>query len=118
MATVKITIDGVESTGKISDGYHTFDELYEHRCWLWLKLCSCLHERSNGHIWRSKVHSDGSAINGWFLLGSREVVGKQMSYHLPLAMWDATQDFAYTLDRAPAWDGHTSADVLVRLKAL
>lgn len=28
-----------EVTGKTSDGYHTFDELYEHRITLWIALC-------------------------------------------------------------------------------
>lgn len=35
--TIKITIDGVEKTGLISDGYHTFDELYDHRATLFIK---------------------------------------------------------------------------------
>lgn len=31
----KFQIEG----GDISDGYHTFDELYEHRCLLFIRLC-------------------------------------------------------------------------------
>jgi hypothetical protein len=104
-----------EDTGKISDGYHTFDELYDHRITLWIALCRKLHRIYP--IWRSKLHSDGSTFEGWFVLGINRRAGTQMTYHLPLSRWDET-DFAETLERAPEWDGHTPADVLERLKTL
>jgi hypothetical protein len=50
-------------------------------------------------------------------MGIGKEKGKQISYHLPLSRWDETY-FAETLDKAPEWDGHTSADVLERLKTL
>lgn len=113
------------------DGYHTFEELYDHRITLYIALCKSLLEDSeyrhadgqsgtpyrNGGIWRSKLHHDGSSLDGWFILGIRTDPGYQISYHLPLSRWGET-DFAYTLDRAPEWDGHTSDDVLNRLKNL
>ncbi len=68
-------------------------------------------------IWRSKLHSDGSAFDGWFILGLGEAKGGQITYHLPLDRWDET-DFAETRERAPEWDGHTAADVLGRIKQL
>ncbi len=47
-------------TGETSDGYHTFNELYEHRHWLFLCLLA-------GHagiypMWMSKAHYDGSSF--------------------------------------------------------
>jgi len=39
-----------------SDGYHTFDELYEHRHWLFLSLMKMWPERA----WASKLHADGT----------------------------------------------------------
>ena len=43
-------------TGKISDGYHTFDELYAHRCTLFSAVM-----KSNKHLsWKSFFHDDGS----------------------------------------------------------
>jgi len=67
--------------------------------------------------WRSKAHHDGSAWEGWFIIGIGKDTGSQISYHLPLSRWEETS-FAETLDRAPEWDGHTSDDVLQRLKNL
>ena len=29
-----------EERGKVSDGFHSFSELYTHRCQLWITLCS------------------------------------------------------------------------------
>jgi len=119
---IKLTIDGVEQTGKISDGYHTFDELYKHRIILYIALCRA---RGNGDhsndldVWRSSKHSDGEfAFNGnWFVLGINKEAGKQITYHLPNSYWGECE-FAETLEKAPEFDGHTSEDVLERLKNL
>ncbi len=112
----------------ISDGYHTFDELYEHRITLYLALCRKLAEaetrenfrnRNPGPIsvWRSALHSDGTNWDGWFLLGIFTEKGEQITYHLPMTKWIDT-NFAVTLDRAPEFDGHTSQDVLERISKL
>ena len=102
-----------EDTNKISDGYHTFGELYEHRNTLFVVLC----KTHQNLCWRSKLHSDGTSFNGWFLLGINKEKGKQITYHLPISQWKET-DFAQTLERGPEFDGHTSADTLKRLKEL
>lgn len=112
------------------DGYHTFEELYDHRITLFIALCRVLLRESeelylngpstpyrNGGVWRSKLHHDGSSFDGWFVMGIRTDFTHQISYHLPLSRWDET-DFAYTYKKAPEWDGHTPADVLARLKSL
>ena len=107
-------------TNDVSDGYHTFGELYEHRIELWIKLCDYLSlpaDSNSPRVWRSRLHSDGSVFNGWFILGYGEEAGEQVTYHLPNNRWDDT-DFAITLPRAPEFDGHTSADVLERLKLI
>lgn len=121
-----IKLNGVQ-TDNISDGYHTFGELYEHRIQLHIALCYQLHlRRINGsdkiidfdqEVWRSKLHSDGSSFEGWFVLGIGKKSGNQITYHLPDSMWDNTH-FADTLQRAPEFDGHTSNDVLIRIKRL
>lgn len=103
-------VDG--KTGNISDGYHTFDELYDHRITLWIALC-----KQRQVSWRSKVHSDGSMFEGWFVLGMGTGKGCQMTYHLPISRWDDT-GFAMTMDMAPEFDGHTPAEVLKRIAAL
>lgn len=103
--------DGLD-LNQISDGYHTFGELYKHRIALWIALCIEL--AGHGIVWRSKRHSDGSHFEGWFLLGMHKEPGLQITYHLPDSMWSKC-GFAETLERAPEWDGHTSEDVLERL---
>lgn len=103
---------------KISDGYHTFDELYEHRITLYVALARVLKSDANHNgVWRSLTHSDGSVMEGWFVLGIGKEKGKQITYHLPLVKWGETS-FAETLDKAPEWDNHTSDDVLIRIKNL
>lgn len=106
-------------TNLISDGYHTFGELYEHRIVLYIVLARhySTHPKQRGQIWKSKVHSDGSVWDGWFILGIGKDKGDQISYHLPMSKWDECS-FAEELDMAPEFDGHTSADVLNRLKQL
>lgn len=111
----KITIE-VPKVGAISDGYHTFDELYEHRITLYIALCKRL-ENTTLQPWRTKVHSDLSVWDGWFLLGIGTDPGEQITYHLPIEKWEEAS-FAIELERAPDFDGHTSADVLERLKQL
>jgi hypothetical protein len=108
---------------EVSDGYHSFDELYEHRITLFIALCKAFYcdpqyqTGQKAEIWRSRLHSDGSSFEGWFILGIGARKGQQITYHLPISKWDETK-FAYTWDRAPEFDGHTSADVLERLKRL
>lgn len=99
--------------GQISDGYHTFDELYEHRCSLFLALMA-----SNPAIsWASTLHDDGSSFDGWFIAGMNLPTGA-VTYHLPAGMWSlACETKATILERAPKWDGHTAADVVKRLQA-
>ncbi len=114
-----------EDTGKISDGYHTFDELYDHRITLFIALCRSIQKwsgisPSHDVVWRSKKHSDGELCFGTgtqFVMGIFKEIGKQISYHIPMERWDEA-NFAETLDFAPEWDGHTSEDVLKRLKVL
>ena len=101
------------------DGYHTFDELYEHRVVLYIALCrNALISENTGLIWRSKLHSDGSSFDGWFVLGINQEKGKQITYHLPNSKWEETNFVHQTLEKAPEFDGHTSNDVLERVKNL
>lgn len=113
---------------QVTDGYHTMDELYDHRISLFVNFCriyahyvaASVFNTDQGRIhdvWRSKLHSDGTKYDGWFVMGINKEKGKQISYHLPVSEWSRTE-FAETLDRAPEWDGHTPADVIERLKKI
>lgn len=112
----------------VSDGYHTFEELYEFRAVLNIALFKTKRAEELAKIqyhgqgfynptWRSKLHSDGTMFEGMFILGLGTEPGKQITFHYHLDKWEAC-DFAETLEKAPEWDGHTPADVLERLKAL
>ncbi len=118
---ITATINGIEHNGLISDGYHTFDELYDHRVALFIALCKELYHHPendrNYPIWRSQLHSDGTSFDGWFILGICKGKGHQMTYHLPMSEWAET-NFAETLEKAPEFDGHTPQDVLKRLRGL
>jgi len=100
--------------GETSDGYHTFNELYEHRHALFLALCRA--HRTGG--WCSRVHHDGSSMPGWFIAGISEVSGLTITYHLPDRLWDDAVRTCHVLERAPEWDGHTSKDVIERIKQM
>jgi len=115
---IQNTLDD-SSRGKVSDGYHTFDELYECRHVLWVKLCELAEAMgANGvKVIRARKHSDGSGYEGWFLLMMVYPDGRQLSFHLPYKYWDKC-NFATTLGRAPEFDGHTTADVIERLGEL
>lgn len=107
MAKFTIEVD----SDKVSDGFHTVSELYNHRCHLFVALM-----RSNPTIsWRAKLHHDGTSFGDWFIAGMDLPTGA-ITYHLPLWMWDMLDGRAIkTMDRAPEWDGHTPDDVVKRL---
>ena len=91
----------------ISDGYHTFGELYEHRHALFIAL-------ANSHpdlAWKSIKHNDGTMFPGYFIAGM--ALPEQITYHLPLVLWKRLR--VKILRLAPEWDGHTSRDVVDRL---
>lgn len=110
-------------TNFISDGYHTFGELYEHRIVLFIALCRemannpAYQDGQKSKIWRSMAHSDGSAWKGWFIMGLGIEQGEQITYHLPIHYWEKT-NFAETIAQAPSFDGHSSNDVLQRISKL
>lgn len=98
---------------KVSDGYHTFEELYDHRCLLFVALM-----RGNPELsWRANHHYDGTKYDGWFLAGMHLPTG-DISYHMPISTWEWLDGCGIVTSlRAPEWDGHTSSDVLRRLVA-
>jgi hypothetical protein len=109
----------------VSDGFHTFKELYEHRIRLFISLAQLLKRQENAIdyipkgesiVWCSTKHSDGSSVEDWFVLGIEKGQGRQITYHLPSRFWSEVCEFAEVLEIAPEWDGHTSEDVLKRLK--
>lgn len=111
----KITIE-VSDLSKVSDGYHTVAELYDHRQLLWIALALQPDFAATSFLIRDH-------LEGWDLIvhhDYREQTQEQpylhgdMSYHVqikfrPLYEGKLTEVAKYT------WDGHTSNDVLTRL---
>jgi hypothetical protein len=93
--------------GEISDGYHTFNELYEHRHVLFANVVN-----QSNKSWKSKLHDDGTMFEGWFIAGMQTDQG-DLTYHLPIKHWKIFK--CKELEKAPKWDGHTSDDVVNRL---
>lgn len=111
IATAKKLVRGIvrrtpaADVKKMSDGYHTFADLYEQR----LVLSAAL-AKNNPHAWKSKRHEDGSVPfgGGWFIMGFDTDEGCY-TYHYELKDWDLFQ--CKELDKGKPWDGHTSKDV-------
>ena len=106
----KIIVPVPFNISTVSDGYHSFGELYEHRHMLFIALL--LYNKDIA--WRSLYHDDGSCYEGWFVAGLDLPTG-QITYHLPLRLWSML-DSIKTLKKAPKYDGHTSKDVINRLE--
>ena len=104
--TIEIACD----SGDVPDGYHTFDELYRHRCLLWAYICS-----TSPHAFKTRRNDRGEEMPGWFIAG-RNTADGQLTYHLPNAFWDLVRVSEW--ERNFNYDGHTSDDVADRLEAI
>ena len=94
----------VKSKGQISDGSHTFDELYYHRMILFSIICNTNKERA----WKSWKHSNGTMYENYFIVGITTDQG-DYSYHYHKDYWDRFD--VKELKYAPKWDGHKPSDV-------
>lgn len=91
--------------GGISDTYHTFDELYNHRMILFITILS-----QNKHLsWKSRLHYDGTMYDDFFIAGITTRYG-QFTYHFHEKYWNWFS--VGERERAPEFDGHTSDDVM------
>lgn len=91
--------------GTLSDGYHTFNELYDHRAILFSIICN----QNKAIAWKSKKHDDGTMFDGMFIVGIKTPLG-QYTYHYDIKpyweMFDVKE-----LENAPKWDGHQPKDI-------
>lgn len=98
--------------GDLSDGYHTFNELYHHRAILFSVICNEHPDIS----WKSKLHHDGTMFDGMFIVGINTPEG-QATYHYNInPYWDMF--LVRELEKAPEWDGHTSEQAIERIASL
>ena len=93
------------SLKEISDGWHTFEELYYHRMILFLTI-----QKANKNIsWKSKKHHDGTMFDDSFICGIETPEG-QYTYHYKIKYWDLFDEIK-ELDYAPEYDGHKPQDI-------
>lgn len=98
--------------GEISDGYHTFNELYHHRAVLFSVICNSNKEKA----WKSKLHDTGDMYEGMFIVGIETPEG-QTTYHYDInPYWDMFK--VKELPKAPKWDGHTPNEAIRRIGLL
>jgi hypothetical protein len=129
------SLGGEFQCGKISDGYHTFDELYEFRKvynaalfneWArqvvrnpkWASEDNQPVNLPKYDVHKSWKHHDGEPCfgGGWFIVVAVLPTG-QISNHYEAKDWDLFKIPEVEKAKYP-FDGHTAADVLERLKNL
>lgn len=102
----------LDEAGDLSDGYHTFDELYHHRAVLFSVIVS----DHKDIAWKSKLHDDGTMYDDMFIVGVNTPHG-QATYHYNIdPYWDIFD--CVELPNAPAWDGHTPDEAIERIGSL
>ena len=104
---------GVNDIGELSDGFHTFNGLYEQRMILFAALVKAYKDRA----WKSYRHEDGEWCfgGGWFIVGIDTPEGSY-TYHYENKYWDMFD--CADLPRGKHWDGHTEDDAETRLMSL
>ena len=99
------------STKNISDGYHTFEELYYQRTILLSIICN-----TNPNIsWKSKKHFDEEndpMFEGCFIIGINTPTG-EATYHIKLKYWEMFN--IPELERAPKYEQYDSDVVIERV---
>ena len=101
-----------EGMDAVSDGYHTFGELYDHRAKLFAVICN----EHKDLAWKSKLHHTGDMYNNMFIVGINTPEG-QATYHYSIdPYWDLFE--VRELDRAPEWDGHTPSQAIDRILSI
>lgn len=112
--TYKYTFpDGVGPTSKVSDGYHTFAELYHYRA---LYNAAWLNAERNLGQHKSRKHSDGKfcfdADGEWFVVVVQLPTG-QITNHYHSDYWGLFD--IPEKETADEWDGHTPEEAAKRL---
>ena len=99
-------VAGVSDIEDLSDGFHTFRQLYYQRMMLFASIVKQNKERA----WKSLRHEDGELCfgGGWFIVGVDTPEGSY-TYHYEdnyYSLFDCKE-----LERGKHWDGHTEKDV-------
>lgn len=101
----------LKDMGEVSDGYHTFNELYYYRM---LYNAAFFNMLPKDMVHKSKRHHTGEECfgGGWFIVMANLPTG-QISNHYELKDWDLFQ--IPEKERADEWDGHTPQQAAEKL---
>ena len=96
----------IEDISDLSDGYHTFKQLYYQR----MMLFATIVKQNKDKAWKSLRHEDGELCfgGGWFVVGIDTPKGSY-TYHYEdkyFGIFDCIE-----LECGKHWDGHTEEDV-------
>lgn len=103
--------ENIGSAGELSDGYHTFNELYHHRAVLFAMICN----QNKNLAWKSLKHFEESdkMYDGMFIVGIDTPYG-QVTYHYDVEpYWDMFN--VPELEKGKQWDGSTANDCIARM---
>ncbi len=106
--------------GLVSDGFHTFDELYDTRLALTVALFNEWTKQKKNNVHKSMNHNDGQPCfgpnSGWFIVSAQTPLGL-ISFHYETKDWHLFK--CEEVENALfEYDGHTTADVIRNLKEL
>lgn len=101
-------------TKDLSDTYHTFGDLYDHRMAFNVALVNAIQllNRDDLYAYKTLKHHDDTMFEGMFIVVIESRHG-QISYHYNLEHWNKFEVSA--IDKANEYDGHTPADTIERL---
>jgi hypothetical protein len=99
-------VAGVAEIDDLSDGFHTFRQLYYQR----MMLFAVIAKQNKDRAWKSLRHEDGELCfgGGWFIVGIDTPEGSY-TYHYENKYFDLFD--CEILDYGKHWDGHTEKDV-------
>jgi hypothetical protein len=103
--------DKLPDMGEVSDGYHTFNELYHHRAVLFSMICNSY----PAIAYKSKQHSDSTMYDNMFIVGIETPFGHATYHYDVKPYWDYFN--VKEFEKAPEWDGHTPDEAIDRILA-
>lgn len=95
-----------QNTGNVSDGYHTFNDLYEQRMILFATLVNLFPDIS----WKTRRHENGEPCfpDSDYFLVTIETPNGNYGYHFDMMYWDYFH--CKEIEKAKPWDGYTDKD--------
>lgn len=96
----------VDDIGELSDGFHTFNQLYHQRAMLF----SVIVNQNKEKAWKTHCHENGEPCfgGGWFLVTIDTPAGAY-GYHYEDKYWDIFD--CEEIEKAKPWDGYTEKNV-------